>query len=137
MDLVRLLDKELKVRDGADHDFYHQFNSIQQIKYALVAYDNEVPVGCGAIKVFDAETMEVKRMFVPDAYRGKGIAGEILKSLEVWAAELSCTRCILETGLQQPEAIRLYEKSGYAIIPNYGQYEQVYNSICFEKRLQP
>jgi GNAT superfamily N-acetyltransferase len=59
----------------------------------------------------------------------------VLAELETWAAELGCSKCVLETGGKQPEAIRLYEKSGYKRIPNYGQYVGVENSICFEKSL--
>ena len=72
-------------------------------------------------------------MFVPFEHRGRGIAKEIIKELESWAVELSFKRCILETGLKQPEAIALYTKSGYNSIPNYGQYQGMYNSVCFEK----
>ena len=72
-------------------------------------------------------------MFVPTEHRGRGIAKDILKELESWAVELSFKRCILETGLKQPEAIALYTKSGYTSIPNYGQYQGMYNSVCFEK----
>jgi GNAT superfamily N-acetyltransferase len=74
-------------------------------------------------------------MFVRPEYRGKGIAGSILKELETWAGELGFEKVILETGKAQPEAIGLYTKSGYAIIPNYGQYEQVENSVCMTKEV--
>ena len=74
-------------------------------------------------------------MFVPESHRNKGIASEILQALEIWSKELGYKKCILETGKKQPEAIRLYEKNQYVIIPNYGPYENVENSICFEKEL--
>lgn len=131
--LVVLLDRELKDRDGDDHSFFAQFNKIDKIKYALVAYLNDVPCACGAIKEYDNDTMEIKRMYVIQEKRGKGIAGMILQELENWTKELNFKRCILETGKKQPEAIRLYSKSGYRVIPNYGQYENVSNSVCFEK----
>jgi putative acetyltransferase len=133
--LVRELDADLKIRDGEDHSFYSQFNKIDKIKYAIVGFDNEMPVGCGAIKELSKDTMEVKRMYVPLVRRGQGIAGKILKELENWAYELNYTKCLLETGKKQPEAIALYKKNGYQIIPNYGQYENVENSVCFEKIL--
>jgi len=133
--LVVLLDQELTIRDGKDHSFYAQFNKIDAIRHAVVAYENAVPVGCGAIKQYEAGIAEVKRMFVLPAYRGRGIAGKILAELELWAAELGYERCILETGKKQPEAIRLYQKSGYISIPNYGQYAGVDNSVCMEKPL--
>lgn len=133
--LVNHLDSELAIRDGDDHAFYNQFNSINMIKYAMVAYENEIPIGCGAIKMFDTETMEVKRMFVAPEYRGKGIAHKILIELELWTIELGYNRCVLETGINQPEALALYYNSGYKRISNYGQYEHVESSFCFEKRL--
>ena len=101
----------------------------------MVAYENEIPIGCGAIKMFDTKTMEVKRMFVAPEYRGKGIAHKILIELELWTIELGYNRCVLETGINQPEALALYHKSGYKRISNYGQYEHVESSFCFEKKL--
>ena len=74
-------------------------------------------------------------MFVAENNRGLGIASSILTALEIWARELGFTTCVLETGKKQPEAIALYLKCGYTIISNYGQYEGVENSICFEKHL--
>jgi putative acetyltransferase len=135
-DLVRLLDNELEIVDGKDHLFYSQFNKINKIRYAIVAFENDLPVGCGAIKEYDADTMEVKRMYVAPQFRKKGIASGILSELEKWTQELSCNRCILETGKRQPEAISLYKKSGYKSIPNYGQYAGIVNSVCFDKDLK-
>ena len=132
-ELVKHLDAELRIRDGEEAAFYLQFNKINTIKHAIVAYDDGEPVGCGALRPYDAETVEIKRMYVPQDKRGHGIATKILIELEHWAAELSFRKCILETGRKQPEAIVLYTKSGYRSIPNYGQYQSVENSICFEK----
>ena len=133
--LVRLLDADLATRDGNEHAFYAQFNKTDAIKHALVLYDDGKAVGCGAIKEFDPDTMEVKRMYTLPESRSKGIASRILHELEKWAVELSYKRCVLETGKRQPEAIGLYKKSGYRIIPNYGQYAGIENSVCFEKNL--
>ena len=132
--LVRMLDTELAVVDGEDHSFYSQFNKIDKIRHVVVAYYNEIPVGCGAIKVHEIEAMEIKRMFVSPENRNKGIASGILKELEKWTLELLYDKCILETGKRQPDAIRLYTKSGYKPIPNYGQYIGVENSVCFGRR---
>ncbi len=133
--LVRHLDQDLAIRDGEEHSFYAQFNKIATIKHVIVAYLDERPVGCGAIKAHDENTMEVKRMFVFPELRGQGIATKILEELENWARELGYERCVLETGKKQPEAIHLYQKNGFQIISNYGQYAGVENSVCFEKRL--
>lgn len=133
--LVQQLDADLVQRDGEDHAYYHQFNTIDKLKQVVVAYENNVAVGCGALKPFGTDAMEIKRMYVSPAHRGKGIAAAILTALEIWAAELGFTRCVMETGKKQPEAMALYQKSGYIVIPNYGQYEGIENSVCFEKEI--
>ncbi|MCZ4243139.1 GNAT family N-acetyltransferase [Pedobacter punctiformis] len=134
-DLVVLLDKDLSIRDGEEHAFYAQFNKIDTIKEVVVAYKNDIPVGCGAIKPFSETTAEVKRMFVHPDHRNKGIAAIVLNELESWALSLGFTSCVLETGKKQPEAIGLYQKTGYKIVPNYGQYIGVENSVCMSKTL--
>ena len=134
-ELVIELDKDLKIRDGEEHVFYSQFNTTDKIKHVIVIYDHDLPVGCGALKAYSNDTVEVKRMFVSESHRNKGIASEILHALEIWSREPGYKKCILETGKKQPEAIRLYEKNQYRIIQNYGPYENVENSICFEKEL--
>ena len=99
------------------------------------SYEHGRPVGCGAIKEFNATAMEIKRMYVSPEARKKGIASAVLSELEKWTTEMNYQKCILETGRRQPEAIGLYEKSGYHQIENYGQYAGIENSLCFEKRL--
>lgn len=133
--LVKELDKDLAIKDGDEHAFYAQFNKIDTIKHVIVAYLNNEPVGCGAIKAYEPTIVEVKRMFVVPEQRGKGIASTILAALEAWAKELGYYKCILETGNKQTDALALYPKNGYNIIPNYGQYQNVANSVCFEKWL--
>lgn len=135
IDLVALLDADLAERDGDDHAFYHQFNSIDTLKHVIVLYEDAVAIGCGAIKQFEDGIMEVKRMYTLPLYRGKGYATKILRELETWAKELGYKKCILETGKRQPEAIKLYTKNGYRQITNYGQYAGIDNSICFEKAI--
>lgn len=133
--LVRQLDVELATIDGDEHSFYAQYNKIDKINHVIIAYENELPIACGAIKQFSENTMEVKRMYTLASYRGKRIASGVLIQLEKWAAEMNYSHCILETGIRQPDAIRLYGKNGYLPIPNYGQYAGVENSRCFEKAL--
>ncbi|MDB5252773.1 MAG: family N-acetyltransferase [Flaviaesturariibacter sp.] len=135
--LVRLLDADLALRDGSEHSFYAAFNKIDTIRHCVVAYRNEIPVGCGAIKLWEPGSLEVKRMYTMPEQRGAGIASAVLGELERWARELGASACVLETGKKQPEAIALYRKNGYAQIPNYGQYAGIENSVCFEKRLDP
>ena len=135
INLVKKLDVYLKITDGDEHDFYNQFNNIDVLKRVVVCCFNQVPVGCGAIKKFDDNAVEVKRMFVSKDIRGKGIAQKILKELEVWAKEIGYKKSVLETGKRQVEAVRFYKKCNYKIISNYGQYTNMNNSICFEKLL--
>ena len=135
-DFIRLiseLDAYLKVTDGEDHEFYNQFNGLDNIKNVVIAYKDKQAIGCGALKKFDDETAEIKRMYVKINHRGYGIAQAILNSLELWASEKDFKKCILETGDRQIEAIKFYNKSGYIRIANYGQYRQMDNSNCFEK----
>jgi GNAT superfamily N-acetyltransferase len=133
IELVKLLDADLAKRDGTENIFYSQFNKISMIKHAVVVYENNIPVACGAVKEFDEKSIEVKRMFTLPEFRGKGFAVIVLNELEKWSTELGYKKCVLETGKRQPEAIALYKKNNYNIIPNYGQYIGIENSVCFEK----
>ncbi len=134
--LNNMLDKELVIRDGDEHEFFAQFNKIDRIKHVVLAYNNGEAVGCGAIKKFDEETIEIKRMFVLPAGRGKKVATTILTELESWATELRYKKCVLETGATFKDAIGLYAKAGYEVLPNYGQYVGVKSSVCFCKTLE-
>ncbi|WP_412561343.1 GNAT family N-acetyltransferase [Winogradskyella sp. MIT101101] len=136
IELVKQLDAYLKITDGDEHDFYNQFNSIDSLKHVIIAYENNKPIGCGAFKPFGSSKVEIKRMFTLTEERGKGIATKILNELEHWALELGYSYTILETGIRQTEAVEFYKKNNYLIIPNYGQYIGVENSLCFEKLLR-
>jgi putative acetyltransferase len=129
------LDLDLKIRDGEDHQFYAQLNKIDKLANVVVGYEGETAIGCGAIRKFDDHSMEVKRMYVTPGNRQRGIASMVLRELENWCIELGYSKCILETGRNQPEAIALYTKNGYLRIPNFGAYKDVPNSVCFEKEL--
>ena len=135
IELVKQLDKDLAIRDGDEHAFYHQFNKIDMLKNVVVLYEADIPLSCGAVKEIAPGTMEVKRMYVLPESRKSGVATLVLTELEHWANELGYKACVLETGKRQPEAIGLYKKNGYQIIPNYGQYIGVENSVCFAKQL--
>lgn len=136
IDLIALLDAYLVVKDGEDHAFYAQYNKIDSIKQVVVVYHNKEAVACGAIKKMDADRVEIKRMFTKENHRGQGLASQVLNELEAWAKELQYKKTVLETGKRQVEAIQLYLKNGYQIIPNYGQYVGVKDSVCFEKKIE-
>lgn len=112
--------------------FFAFYNNVQ-LDHVLVVYENEEAVGCGAFKKYDENTAEIKRMFVHPNHRNKGLARTILQELETWANDFGFTSYILETSPKLTSAIALYEKTGYKLIPNYGQYIGVENSICMKK----
>src|SRR4029453_11041801 len=88
INLVKLLDAELAELDGDEHVFYAQLNKTDKIKTVIVAYENNKPISCGAIREYSPTIMEVKRMYTLPESRGKGIATEVLNELEKWASEL-------------------------------------------------
>jgi len=135
INLVKSLNAYLAIVDGEDHAFYMQYNGLDHLKHVVVAYEEDLPVGCGSFKEFNKESVEIKRMYVNPDFRGTGIAFEILNALEVWAKELNYKKCILETGKRQVEAVSFYTKNEYSIIPNFGPYIGVDNSLCFKKEL--
>ena len=133
--LVRSLDEEIAERDGDEHEFYAKYNSADDLKNVVLVYRDGRVCGCGAMKPFSPDTMEIKRMYVPPPDRRTGIASRVLAELERWAQELSMSAVVLETGKRQPEALALYTARGYTPIPNYGQYAGIANSVCFTKTL--
>lgn len=133
--LVKKLDDYLAIIDGNEHDFYHQFNQIKLLDHCIIVYNGTRPLGCGAIKKIGRNAYEVKRMYVTPEARGKGVATRILTALEDWSIELGATSCFLETGRRMPDAIALYKKTGYTVIPNYEPYKGIANSVCFKKIL--
>jgi putative acetyltransferase len=133
--LVEQLNNYLLQQYGGLQDFYSQFNKIDKIPNVVIVYADGVPAGCGCFKRFEENKVEVKRMFVADEYRGQGIGHVILDELGKWAAELGNKEMVLEMGNRQPEAAHLYQKNGFTVIPNFGQYIGMETSICMKKEL--
>ncbi len=133
--LTREFDNYLIDIDGDEKDFFAQYNQIY-LEHVVVYYINEKPVGCGAFKEYETHVAELKRMFVLPEARGNGIASSLITELESWITELKYTTCILETSNKLVNAIALYTKFGYQVIPNYGQYANVESSICMKKTLK-
>jgi putative acetyltransferase len=102
----------------------------------LIAYLDNQPVGCGALRKLDARAAELKRMFVVPNFRGQGIARAIVNALENEARQLGCSRVVLETGTRLPAAIKLYTSLGFEPIPLFGEYlASPETSLCFGKVL--
>jgi GNAT superfamily N-acetyltransferase len=124
-------DLELRYSKGSIEEFVEE-NKTMLIFFAAVDENNNA-VACGALKDFAKDTAEIKRMYVKDEFRGKGLSKLILNKLEEKARGLNYNRIILETGLKQPEAMGLYEKYGYTKIPAYGRHKDDPDSVCYEK----
>ena len=114
---------------------YIPYNQLDDIHNVVVAYDDDIPVGSASFKKYDDECAEVKRVFVKEEYRNKGIANELMELLENTAREQGYRYLILESGAPLVAAMALYRKIGYKVIPNYGQYREMPNSICMKKEL--
>lgn len=134
--LVRELDYYLAEMDGEDHSFYAQYNKLNDIKNCIILFCDGVAVSCGAFKSYNVNTVEIKRMFTKEDYRGNGFAKMTLRFLEKWAREEGFSSAVLETGKKQESALQLYQSQGYEIIPNYAQYVGLEDSICFGKSLK-
>ncbi|GHJ49184.1 N-acetyltransferase [Catellatospora sp. TT07R-123] len=92
------------------------------------------PVGTCAVQLLGAEA-ELKRMYVRPDQRGRGVAGRLMREAEAVARRAGCARFKLETGVRQPEAIAVYERAGFARIPNYPPFDGWELSVCFAKDL--
>ncbi len=127
-------DLELRYGKGSIEEF------IEENKYMIIFFaavdESGNAAACGALKHFDDHTAEIKRMYVKDEYRGKGLSKLILKQLEDTALKMNYRRIVLETGLKQPEAMNLYEKFGYTKIKPYGRHKDDPDSVCYEKMIR-
>jgi predicted DNA-binding protein (MmcQ/YjbR family)/GNAT superfamily N-acetyltransferase len=156
--LLSMSDLEFKETDGENLDFamlcskldytlekkvgkkfqrsqYVQFNQRNSIHDVIVAYRKGEPVACGAFKMYDEDHAELKRIYTEPSIRNMGLGAEIIRRLEAKAKIKGYTWCILETGKPLEAACHVYQKAGYKIIPNYGQYVNMPNSICMERKI--
>ena len=137
MELCHELDDFLNELVGGEENRaeYILYNQLDDIHNVIVAYDDDIPVGSVSFKKYDDECAEVKRVFVKEEYRNKGIANELMELLENTAREQGYRYLILESGKPLVAAMALYRKIGYKVIPNYGQYKDMPDSICMKKKL--
>ncbi len=149
---------ELRYTDGADPDFialcamlddhlnalaggeerrseYVPLNKLDHIHDAFVLYDGALPVGCASFKDYEPGVAEVKRVFVRENYRGRGLARKLMQAVEEHARQKGYRSLILETGKPLVSAVALYTNMGYHVIPNYGAYECMGESVCMRKEL--
>lgn len=134
----RLLDMDLDRRVGKKikRDKYKKYNQLDEIQEAIVVYDDNKAIGGGAIRRYDNENIELKRVFVHTQYQGQGIGSRLVTLLIEWAIELGYNRMILETGELLAESCAVYRKLGFQVIPNYGPYLDMPESLCMAKDLK-
>jgi putative acetyltransferase len=133
--LVIDLDKELWLRYPLIQQNFAPHNKLDRSFRVVIAYSGKTAVGCGCFRPMENKTLEIKRMYVKPDARGSGIAKMILRELEIWGTEEGFTESKLETGINQPEAIAVYNRAKYKQIPNYPPYTEISESICMAKVL--
>jgi GNAT superfamily N-acetyltransferase len=135
IELCHMLDGYLNNAVGGEENRSHhiKYNNLNDIHNVVVAYDKDLAIGSAGFKKYDEETAELKRVYIREDYRGKGISKKIMELLEEAARQAGFTSLILETGEVLVEAIGLYRTIGYKVIPNYGQYANMEESICMKK----
>ncbi len=133
----RLLDMDLDRRVGKKikREKYTQFNQLDKINEAIVVYEGNRAIGGGAIRRYDDGNVELKRVFIHTEYQGQGIGSKLVSLLIEWAKELGYKRMILETGELLAESCAVYRKLGFQVIPNYGPYVNMPESLCMAKDL--
>ena len=134
----RLLDMDLDRRVGKKikREKYEKYNQLDEIQEAIVVYNDNKAVGGGAIRRYNNEDIELKRVFVHTKYQGQGIGTKLVSLLIEWAAELGYKRIILETGELLEESCYVYKKLGFKVIPNYGPYVNMPESLCMARDLK-
>ena len=134
--LIHDLSAELGERYGDDGTAFFNLDDVMVSRACfVVAWSGNIPVGCGALRPLSDDIVEIKRVFVKSDFRGQGISRVIMATLETLATEFEYTSIRLETGTKQPEAIKLYESSGYTQVDPFPPYDTDPLSICYEKHL--
>ena len=133
----RLLDMDLDKRVGKKikRDKYTQFNQLDEINEAIVVYKDNRAIGGCAIRRYNDENVELKRVFIHTEYQGQGIGSKLVSLLIEWAMELGYKRMILETGEILVESCAVYSKLGFKVVPNYGPYVNMPESLCMARDL--
>ncbi|RZK70901.1 MAG: GNAT family N-acetyltransferase [Pedobacter sp.] len=134
--LVMELDNDLQGRYQNIQYQYNAYTDVSKINTVVIAYIQDIAVGCGCFKEIGDDTVEIKRMFVNPYFRGFGVASSIIEELLTWAKQLYYADAVLETGKRQPESIKLYSKHGFNIIENFGPYVGMEESVCMQRPLK-
>jgi GNAT superfamily N-acetyltransferase len=133
--LCEKLDQFLSSMNGEEKQkqVYNQYNTLTDIHDVILIMEDGTPIGCGSFKKYDNYAVEIKRVYVADEYRKKGIGRIIMNELEDAAKSKGYTKLMLETGAAFTGANNLYRSLGFQLIDNYGQYIDMKDSVCMEK----
>lgn len=133
--LTKKLDEYYFELVGDVHLRYAEFNRPENFACLAVVYEDSVPIACGAWKVEDEHSAELKRIYVLPEHRRKGAAKLLIRALEEHAASTGRTRMILETARTTADSASLYLSLGYREMDYYGSLAGADNCLCFEKDL--
>lgn len=134
-DLVKELDEDLQAMYSNEGYKFDIDIKVDQLNTVVLASISEITIGGGCFKPIDADTAEVKRVFVSPYFRGLSIGSGLMEEIICWAKELNFKKLVLETGELQEQSIRLFKKHGFSVIENFGPYVGVKGSICMGKDL--
>jgi len=137
LSLVKQLTEMLVELNGEKNAYYAPLNDPSSLTAAVVVYVDGKAAGCGGFRPVDVNTIEIKRMFVLPEYRGMGLGRSILAKIIDDATQAGYAKAILETSKRLTAANQLYERSGFTVIPNYGPYIGMEDSICMSMLLSP
>ena len=135
VELTRELDAFLAEQNGCSQSAFSPYNAVDESTEAVIVYDGVTPVACGALRLHDLTTGEIKRMYVRPLYRHNGLATQVLAALETRAAEMGCENLVLETNPKFTSAVALYRRLGFQTIEPYGPYRTLC-SLCLGKAIQ-
>ena len=136
IELTKELDNEYFQRLGDVVKKYEEYNDLNDPHIVILALNWGKPIACASFRLFDKDTIEIKRVYVKKRYRRKGIAYKLVKQLEKLAMEENFRYSVIETGSDNEAAINLYKKLDYEIIDNFGQFEGDDLCICMRKEFK-
>lgn len=114
---------------GKDNHYYTRYTENENIENVWVVYEENLPAGCVAYRTKADGIGEVKRLFIRNEYRGKGISKELLNLLEKHAREQGCTKLFLDTRITLEPAVSLYRSFGFDITFQQGLYVQMEKTL--------
>ncbi|WP_332643476.1 GNAT family N-acetyltransferase [Aeromicrobium sp.] len=120
--------------EGGDINPIDAAEFVPPVGQFFVVYVDGVPAAMGGWRRH-GDDAEIRRMYVRPQFQRRGLAREVLDMIESTAREAGFARLILETGLEQPEAIELYRSAGYTDIPAFGFYAEEELSVHLGKAL--